>query len=266
MSLALRLALILLGAYLALCTLLFFVQRRMIYPIPPGQPQPYYPPCRLVTFPGPDGESYTGMYSPAPDEARTVVAFHGNGEDLSHQDILAQSMTSAGLGFFAVEYPGYGLLRGPKPSEAGNYAAAAAALRWLRDQGIEPDSTVIYGRSLGTGVAVEMATHGFGSRVILVSPYTSMIRMARKVVPIAPVGLLLRDRYDSLGKAPKVTQPVLVAHGTEDEIVPYSQGAELARALPSAELMTLEGLHHNDLPLGPGSRLMQRLIAFAAAR
>ena len=263
MTILLRLALTGLAAYLCFCAALFLMQRRMIYPVPPGQPQPHYPPCRLVTFHGSDDSSYMGMYAAAPEGARTVVAFHGNAEDLSHQDVLAAAVTGAGLGFLAVEYPGYGMLSGPQPTEASNYAAAAAALRWLREQGIGPDRTVLFGQSLGTGIAMEMASHQFADRVILVSPFTSMVRMAKKTAPIAPVGLLLRDRYNSLAKAPKVTQPVLVVHGTEDEIVPYEQGAELCAALPNGTLVTLDGMHHNDLPLADGYPLMAQVLRFA---
>lgn len=260
----LRLFVVSAAVYLLLCASLFLVQRRITFPAAPGEDDPFYPPFRLIELDDDEGGPMAAMYAPAPEaSARTVVIFHGNADRLSHLGPFAMGLHSKGLGVLAVEYPGYGRLHKGSPSEAALYASAAASLRWLRSQGVAPEATVLLGQSLGAGVAVEMATHGFGSRVVLISPFTSVADMARERFPFVPVSLLIRDHFDNLEKAPRVSQAVLLLHGTEDRIVPFTQGQRLAEALPQVHFEALEGLHHNDLPLADDSTIMNQIASFA---
>jgi len=146
----------------------------------------------------------------------------------------------------AVEYPGYGISRADGAStESSVYAAGAAALDYLRSQGYA--DVVLAGQSLGTGVAAELASRGLGSRLVLVSPYTSLVATARVHYPWLPVGLLLRDRFDTASKAARIDVPVLLLHGSDDEIVPASMSAELEHLFPHATRVVIQGAHHNDL-------------------
>jgi pimeloyl-ACP methyl ester carboxylesterase len=92
-----------------------------------------------------------------------------------------------------------------------------------------------------------MALRGRGARLVLISPYTSIPAVASEVVPWAPTRLLVRDRFDTLAKAPGIQVPVLIVHGTEDEVVPYRMGEALSRAFPHARLRPVAGAHHNDV-------------------
>ena len=132
----------------------------------------------------------------------------------------------------------------------------------FRSHGIGDDRLILQGQSLGTGIAVEMALRGYGKKLILISPYTSMVDMGKLTLPIFPNELLVHERYLNLAKAPRVTLPVLVVHGTEDEIIPVRMGRSVAEALPHARLLTIDGGHHNDLFIHRGRLLLEELTNF----
>jgi pimeloyl-ACP methyl ester carboxylesterase len=249
-------------AYLALCVLVFTMQRALIYPAPKSSLKSL--PERLgfghVTCA--DGARVDVLYLPAPEGAPTVVHFHGNGEQLLNQVGLGETLRAKGLGFLAVEYPGYGATPG-SPTEDGIYQAAEAALAMLRAKAVPPEQTVLSGRSLGTGVAVEMARRGHGARVILVSPYTSMVDMGRKTFPFLPAVLLVRDRFDSEDKAAGIPVPVLVLHGEEDTLIPVEMGRRLGQRFPHATVVTAPGAGHDDVQEREGTGLVDRMAAFA---
>ena len=174
--------------------------------------------------------------------------FHGNGEDISDLGWLASRLRATGLGFYAVEYPGYGLARASSSNETALYAAAERALRHLHGPlGVSKERTVLQGQSLGSGVAVEMARRGYAGRLVLISPYTSMVEMAGLVAPFLPTRLLVRDRFDNLKKVPELEIPALVVHGSEDEVIPVEMGRRIAEALTGSRLLIVPGAHHNDL-------------------
>lgn len=195
-------------------------------------------------------------------DAPAVVYFHGNGVVMGDVLWMARELRRRGLGVVLCEYRGYGLSVGSAPSEAGLYEDAEAVLAALADKGIGPDRIALFGESLGTGVAVEMAARGRGASLVLVTPYTSIPDVASRLVFGLPVRLLMTERFDSLAKAPHVRVPVLLLHGTDDELVPYAMGSQLSTAFPQARLITVVGGHHNDLFLGKGSRLFDRVADF----
>jgi pimeloyl-ACP methyl ester carboxylesterase len=212
-------------------------QTAMIFPAPPQGREPAYPENLVRT------RDATFLYF----EGKTIVAyFHGNGEDLADSVPMISLLRSLGVGVLAVEYPGYGIAGG-FPSETGAYAAAESALTWLNtDRGIRADRVVLLGQSLGSGVATEMAKRGLGARMVLISPFTSIAAMARHVVPFFPA-MFVRHRFDTEAKAPAIPVPVLIIHGTEDDVVPFGMGERLARAFPHAQLVPIYGARHNDL-------------------
>ena len=251
------------GGYAALVAGAYAFQRTLMYPAPLGAEAPALTGGRLFEIPGPE-RSIHALHVPAPADAPTVVHFHGNGESLSDQTALAEALARRGLGVFAVEYPGYGLSRASKSTEATIYEDAEAAIRFLRSElGVPHDKMVLQGQSLGTGVATEMARRGLGARLVLIAPFTSMTDMVRRVAPFLPAGLIVDDRYDSVAKAPEIRVPVLVVHGIADEVIPVAMGRRLAETFPDARLSLVPGGHHNDLFARDGRRILQEITAFA---
>jgi uncharacterized protein len=212
-------------------------QTSFIFPAPPQGREPAYP-DQLVRTTG-----ATFLYF---EGAKVVAYFHGNGEDLADAVPMVSLLRTLGVGVLAVEYPGYGVAGGT-PSEQGAYAAAEGALRWLRtERGIDSDRVVLLGQSLGTAVASEMARRGSGARLVLISPFTSVADMARRRVPMFPASLV-RHRFDTQAKAPAISMPVLIIHGTQDEVVPFAMGERLASVFPDVRFVPLSGGQHNDL-------------------
>ena len=254
------------GRLRLLMALSFFYQRTLIYPVPAHPIEPRLGGAKLEDIPGAEGTHVYALHAPARPGSPTIVHFHGNGEDLSGQGPLMDALREAGIGVYAVEYPGYGVAKDAPLTEDSVYAAAEAALAYLRTAlGVPRDATILQGQSLGTGVAAEMAHRGYGSRLVLISPYTSMVDMAAMVAPFLPVRWLVRDRYETDRKAPSLALPALVIHGTKDEVIPVSMGRRIAQLLPRSELVLVDGGHHADLfDIDPG--LFAKIAAFAQDR
>ncbi len=253
----------LVGLYLGLTLLAYFGQRWLMYPAPRGLREPVARGAELLRLGGGVRPVYA-LFAPPPAEAPTLVYFHGNGETLADIAGLVEEFAARRVGVLAIEYPGYGVARAAATTEEHMYADAERALAHLhRELGIPAGRIVLVGHSLGTGVAAEMALRGHAARMVLLAPYTSMLDMAKTVTWILPVRLLLRDRYDTLAKAPRLDLPVLIVHGTEDHVVPTRMGQELAARLPRAKLELVRGAGHNDLFDFPGRDLVGEIVAFA---
>ncbi|MBM7116063.1 alpha/beta hydrolase [Archangium primigenium] len=259
----LRILVSLVFVYVSLCVLVFLNQRHLVFPVPPGAREPKLFQSALLRLPGPEGSTVYAFHMPGPPGAPTVVHFHGNGEQLSDEIWLGQRYQEAGLGFYAVEYPGYGLAKGGEgPSEKGIYAAAQVALDYLHTQmGVKPEDTVLEGQSLGSGVAVEMATRGQGARLILITPYTSIVDIGARLFPWLPARWLVRDPFDTASKAAGVSLPVLIIHGTKDEVVPVDMGERLGTIFPNATTLILPGKHHNNVT--DPADVRERMFQFA---
>ena len=236
------------GIYGALALAAFLGQRAVMYPAPRrGGAEPRAEGAALLRIPSADGSVYA-LHAKAPEAAPTLVYFHGNGEDLSDMPGLLHAFSAAGVGVYAVEYPGYGPMSDRAPTEDAVYTAASAALDHLQKQlGVPVSQTVLVGHSLGSGVAAEMARRGSGARMVLISPYTSMVEMARRIAPFLPARVLVKDRYDTQAKAKELRLPAFVIHGSEDEVIPVAMGRRVAELLPNAKLRIVPGAGHNDL-------------------
>lgn len=223
--------------------------RRFLYPAPALAEPPSVPPSgTLKTLTAADGAPVHALHIPAPPGAPTLVHFHGNGETIGNNVGTATRLARRGLGVLLVEYRGYGISKeGYSPSEEGLYLDAAAALDALAADGVPPSKTILWGTSLGSGVAAEMAARGRGAALILVTPFTSIRNMATRIAPILPASLYMADRFDTFAKAPSIRVPTLIIHGDRDELVPHAMGVELAAAIPDARLVTIPGGRHNDL-------------------
>ena len=250
-------------AYVALCAIVGATYRAVLFPAPRDVVEPSLSSAKLLRIPTERGE-VVALHAPAKPGEPTVVFFHGNGEDLADVVLLGRELGDLGLGFCAIEYPGYGLVRHQTASEGALYEAAEVGLAELERLGVSRGSVVLVGQSLGSGVATELASRGHGAALVLLAPFTSIPAMARRFAPILPVDLLVRDKFDNLGKAPRVAQPSLVVHGDRDEVVPFAMGRALSEVLPAAELHVVEGAGHNDLYVRDRG-LVERIARFARA-
>jgi pimeloyl-ACP methyl ester carboxylesterase len=231
-------ALIVLGARL--------LHRRVVYQ-PPDDPPGVVPEgATLLTATAADGVVVSALEFAAPSSVRTIVHFHGNAEAVETNAFLGREMRKHGFTTILVEYRGYGRSKGASPTEEGLYADAAAILDLLATRGVGPDRIILWGQSLGTGVAAEMAKRGRGARMVLVAPYTSMVDMASRNVPVLPASLVMVDRFDTIAKAPSISAPTLVVHGDIDDVIPFEQGERVSRTLPHATFLKVpEGRHDN---------------------
>lgn len=170
-----------------------------------------------------DGLNLLAWYKAPKEKQPTLLYLHGNAGHIGNRMFLARHLITAGLGILLVEYRGYGGNKG-KPTEQGFYTDARAAMRFLERRGIS-SRLVLYGESLGTGVAVKMATEFSTCALVLQSPYTSLFAVARFHYPwifIPP-----SDRFDSLALIASLKVPILILHGKQDPIIPFKQGLEL---------------------------------------
>lgn len=222
------------------------LHRRVLYQPPDDEAAKLPDGAVLLTARAADGVTVNALDFDAPKATRTIVHFHGNAETVSANAFLAREMKKRGFAVVLVEYRGYGLSRGTSPNEEGLYLDAVAVLDALATRGVGPDRVVLWGQSLGTGVAAEMAKRGLGSRLVLVAPFTSTVDMAARVVPFFPASMVMIDRFDTLSKAPAIMLPALVVHGDIDDVIPFELGERVSKTLPRATFLKVpEGRHDN---------------------
>lgn len=249
------------GGYLAVCGVGRLSYRAVLYPAPVEVRSPVLDGGSLLDIAHASAQVHA-LHVPAPDGEPTVVYFHGNGEQVADVVPLARALRAHNLGVLAVEYPGYGLSSAGSPSEGSIYAAADVALAHLRDVlGVPAAQTVLMGHSLGTGVATEMARRGHGRRLVLVSPYTSMVAMGQRFAPILPMRWIIDDRYDNEAKAPDVDVQVLIFHGQRDGLIPVKMAHVLADRFTNAELTIVEEAGHNDVFAGARGEALLGAVA-----
>ncbi len=219
-----------------------------------------------VFFPTTNGNLLHGWYVPGSGNG-TWLWFHGNGGNVGHRVTeLALIHQRMGVDLLIFDYQGYGRSQG-RPSEVGTYQDARAALDYLQQHhGQNPGPVVYYGHSLGTAIAVELAVEHPPVGLVLVSPFTSVSDMSGRAFPWLPVSWLLKDKYNSLGRIPNVRSPLLILHGTEDELVPVAHGEKLFQA--AAEPKSFQALPqtgHNDTFQAGGEAYWSAIEAFVAA-
>jgi fermentation-respiration switch protein FrsA (DUF1100 family) len=209
-----------------------------------------------------DGLRLTHWYAPPRDPgAPILVFFHGNAGHVAWMADKARPFLQAGMGVFLTGYRGYSGNPG-SPSEAGLYADARSAIDWLAAHAAG-HPLALYGESLGSGVAVQMATERAVGAVVLEAPYTSIPDVAERRYPLVPVQLLARDRFDSKSKIAAIGAPLLVIHGELDTLVPPAQGRALFEAAkePKAAAFIPEAGHNDLYAWGAGAKA----VAFVAA-
>jgi uncharacterized protein len=220
--------------YAALVGGLYLFQRQLLYL--PDRTRPELAGLaklgvREVTLSTDDGLSLLSWYLPAHPGRPVIAYFHGNGGHIGYRFQRLLRFARESYGVLMLEYRGYGGNPGT-PTEAGFYADAGAALAFLEREGVAPDRLVLYGESLGSGVAVELATQHEIAALILEAAPTSVAEVAQCHFPYVPAARLITDRFDSLSRIGKVRAPILVMHGESDRVVPVRYGRKLFNAAP----------------------------------
>lgn len=184
---------------------------------------------------------------PADSPAKGVVLyFHGNRHDVEAYSRSAPDFTRKGYEVWIWDYPGFGKSRG-EFSEQKLYEYALVLYKLARSRW-PPSKIILYGRSIGTGIAAQLADIRDCRRLILESPYYSIESLANRYLPVYPWGRMLHYHFPVYSHLPAVTAPVTIFHGTEDRTVPYSNAARLKPLLKSGdEFISIEGGGHNDL-------------------
>lgn len=247
-----------LGALLAVLAVMgifvrAFENRMIFYPVkyPSGDWRPLDSglPAEDVRFASGDGVRLHGWFARAKgrEASLTLLWFHGNAGNITHRTDNMKELIKLGIDVFIFDYRGYGRSEG-SPSEEGLYRDGFAAYDYLRQgRGIDAESIVLFGRSLGAAVALEVGTSRPVRGIILESAFTSAGDMARILMPLFPARYLLRSRFDNIGKIGTVTVPLLIIHGANDEIVPLELGRKLFEAAPESKTFyTIPGSGHND--------------------
>ena len=217
-----------------------------------------------VTFAASDGTRLHGWFVPAHSDV-TLLWFHGNAGNIAHRvQNVAELHTYLGVNVFIFDYRGYGRSEG-KPSEEGTYKDAEGAVAYLRGRAdVEQDKIVYFGRSLGCGVAIELALKEPARAMICESPFTSIQAMAKRTYPWLPgIGVFARTKYDSISKIGDIRVPLLVLHGNADRIVPIELGRELYDAANDPKrFYEIDGADHNDTFYVGGRPYYDALQAF----
>jgi pimeloyl-ACP methyl ester carboxylesterase len=249
------LALLIVAAYLSLCAWLYITQRSQIYYRVPEAHPPGAQSIRLTT-----GDATLKIWVVARPGPRALIYFGGNAEDVSAN---LPSFTTAlpGQSLYLVNYRGYGGSTG-SPSESALVADSKAIYDHLQTRYAEIS---VMGRSLGTGVAVQLAAAREVRRLVLVTPYDSLAMVASAHFPMLPIEYIMRDRYDSASHVREVRAPVLAVIAGDDEIIPRANSEALVRAFPQSKIhvVLLDGATHNSVDLDPG--YLRAIADFLAA-
>jgi uncharacterized protein len=229
---------------------LFFAQRSFLFPIPPvARTTPEaasFPQAEEHVLTAADGEKVIVWHVPAKPGHAVILYFPGNGDFLAGRIERFRGMTSDGTGLVALSYRGYAGSTG-HPSERGILLDAAAAYAFASAR-YAPDRIVVWGFSLGTGVAAALAAEKPVGKVILEAPYTSIADVAATVFRLVPVRWLIRDPFHSDRRIARVTAPLLVMHGTSDPTIPISFGERLfALAHEPKQFVRFAGGGHDNL-------------------
>jgi uncharacterized protein len=237
--------------YLTIVALVWVFQDRLLYlPNMPTRsleatPAEWGWEYEAVDLTAEDGTRLHAWWIPAPDARASLIFFHGNAGNISHRMASLEIFRDLGLNVLILDYRGYGESEG-RPSEPGLRQDARAAWQHVREErGVPAESIVLFGRSLGSAVASELAREYSPGALILESPFRSVPEMAQAVYPFLPARWLARMDYDNEAYVRDVTGPTLVIHSRDDEIIPYNQGQAVYEAAAGPKkLLTLRGGHN----------------------
>jgi len=262
-----RLLVVVLATYVGVCLLVFAFQSRLIY-FPSrdvwGTPQNVGLAYEDVSLETEDGARIHGWYVPREGARASVIFCHGNAGNIADRLGTIGLLHAAGLNVFVFDYRGYGRSTG-SPSEAGTYADAEAAWRHVTgDRGIPPARVVLFGRSLGGAVAIELATRHTPGALVVESTFTNLVDVGRLHYPLLPVKWLVTYRYDSIAKVGAITCPKLFVHGQTDTLIPLAIGRRLFDAAAQPKTFLETPGDHNNSGITYAPEYAERFRAFLA--
>jgi uncharacterized protein len=275
-----RIVRIALLVYLGLLLVLFEIQDSLVFPgsATQGQSDAQVVPTgdsELLSLRSPDGVHIAALFGNAlstegrplaPDAHRpTVIFLYGNGACIAYCTNIFDQLRRQGLNVIIPDFEGFGM-SGGKASEKGCYAAADAAYDFLIGPGrVDNRRIVVIGWSLGAAAAIDLASRRPVAGLVTISAFTNLADMARQMVHWVPVSFVLKYRFDNLSKLARITCPILIVHGTTDELVPFWMAAKLAAAAHgNVQRYNVQGAGHNDIFDVGGEHLMTRLKTFIA--
>ena len=218
--------------YILLVIVVFFFQRNLLYHPSVNnylKNQVIHEPAEIekVKITTEDKIELLGwFYNKNINKFKTILFFHGNAGSLENRTYKLNHFKDLEVNFLIIAWRGFSGNKG-QPNENGLYKDAESAIKWLKMKGINEENIILYGESLGTGVAVEVAQNKKYAGVILESPFTSMVNMGKKYYPFFPVHFLLKDKFESHKKIKNISVPILIMHGEVDKIVPYAMGKKM---------------------------------------
>ncbi len=207
---------------------MYFFQRKLLY-------HPFSPQItgkglihnfETINFKTSDNFELKGWFHLKNSNKKTILFLHGNAGNLDNRIDKLNFLGNMDINFLIISWRGYSGNPG-NPSETGLYKDALGGIEWLNKKGISNDRIILYGESLGTAIATEVAQNENFAGIILEAPFTSMVDMGQKIYPIFPVKFLLKDKYESKNKIKNIKSPILVLHGRKDKIVPFYMGEKI---------------------------------------
>jgi len=238
-----------LSVYLGFAALLYLVQRSMMYfpeTLRTAPAEAGFPEATEVLLDTADGDRIIAWHVPPRDGAAVILYFHGNGGALRHRVDRFRALIADGAGLIALSYRGYAGSSG-EPTENGLFLDAAAAYEFARSR--HPAAKlVVWGESLGSGVAVALAADKPVARVVLEAPFLSAVDIGAAAYPYLPVRRLMKDQFRSDLRIGKITAPVLILHGDQDAVVPIASGERLYALITAPKrFVRFPGGGHEDL-------------------
>ena len=219
---------LLLIIYVSITAVVYFFQRKLLY-------HPFSPQItgkglihnfETINFKTSDNFELKGWFHLKNSNKKTILFLHGNAGNLDNRIDKLNFLGNMDINFLIISWRGYSGNPG-NPSETGLYKDALGGIEWLNKKGISNDRIILYGESLGTAIATEVAQNENFAGIILEAPFTSMVDMGQKIYPIFPVKFLLKDKYESKNKIKNIKSPILVLHGRKDKIVPFYMGEKI---------------------------------------
>ena len=248
--------------YLVLLIFLYFYQGKLLYHPNVNsyvEINNLIPQVEKVTITTSDNHNLLGWFYKKDISKKTILFFHGNAGSLENRIYKLNHFENLDLNFLIIAWRGFSGNSG-KPNEKGLYEDARSAMSWLESIGIKEEKVILYGESLGTAVAIEIAQNKKFAGIVLESPFTSMVEMGKKYYSFFPVGLLLKDRYESISKIKNIRFPVLVMHGKKDRIVPFKMGKKIYDSANSPKFYYFS--EYDDHMLDYNKLLMEKLKLF----
>ncbi len=237
-----------LGAvYLSIMLVMFIFQKHLVFHpsknihSTPGDLGLTYEDVEIETE---DGVKLHGWFIPVDGEERTIILFHGNAGNISNRIYLLNSLQELKANILIIDYRGYGQSEG-SPDEEGLYADGRAAWNYVTEnRQVDSKKIILFGRSLGSAIAIKLATERTAGALILDAPFTSGANLGADIYPWLPVRMLMKYEFSNDERIRNLNIPVLIAHSRTDRVIPYSHGEKLFEmANEPKQFVELEGRH-----------------------